>query len=85
MMLKPDYRFVYHIRFRSVSSGIKNVQKYRVVLGFFKRARAGLRVQNHDPVPTLAACLLNRQRSFRNLMTVKEIQKGALLLCTQYD
>ena len=43
----------YQIRFRSVSSGIKNVQKYRVVLEFLKRARAGIRVENHDPVPTL--------------------------------
>ena len=53
MMLKPDYHlqftFGYQIRFRSVSSGNKNVQKYRVVLGFFKRARA----ECHDPVPTL--------------------------------
>ena len=24
------------------------------MLGFLKRARAGLRVENHDPVPTLA-------------------------------
>ena len=57
MMLIPDYHlqytFGYEIRFRSVSSGIKNVQKYRVVLGFLKRAGAGLRVENHDPFPTL--------------------------------
>ena len=56
-MLIPDYHlqftFGYQIRFRAVSSGIKNVQKYRVVLGFLKRARAGLRVENHDKVPTL--------------------------------
>ena len=53
MMRIPDYHlqftFACQIRFRSVSSGIKNVQKYRVVLGFLKRAR----VENHDPVPTL--------------------------------
>ena len=45
MMLIPDYRlqytFGYLIRFRSVSSCNKNVQKYRIVLGFLKRARAG--------------------------------------------
>ena len=50
-MLIPDYLLPftsgYQIRFRSVPSGIKNVQKYRVVLGFLKRARAGLRVENH--------------------------------------
>ena len=45
--------FGYQIRFRSVSSGIKNVQKYRVVLKILKRVRTGLRVENHDPVPTL--------------------------------
>ena len=53
MMRIPDYHlqftFACQIRFRSVSSGIKIVQKYRVVLGFLKRAR----VENHDPVPTL--------------------------------
>ena len=48
-----QFTFGYQIRFPSVSSGIKNVQKYRVVLGFLERARAGLRVENHDPVPTL--------------------------------
>ena len=57
MMLIPDYHlqftFGYQIRFRSVSLGIKNVQKYRVVLGFLKRARVGLRVENLDPVLTL--------------------------------
>ena len=56
-MLIADYHlqfsFGYQIRFRAFSSGIENVQKYRVVLGFLKRARAGLRVENHDPVPTL--------------------------------
>ena len=50
MMPIPDYHlhftFGYQIRFRSASSGIENVQKYRVVLGFLKRARAGLRVEN---------------------------------------
>ena len=58
MMLIPDYHlqfsFGHQIRFRAVSSGIKNVQNYRVVLGSLKRARAGLRVENHDPVPTLS-------------------------------
>ena len=62
MMLIPDYHlqvtFGYQIRFRAVSSGIKNVQKYRAVLGFLKQARAGLRVENHDPVPTLVSILL---------------------------
>ena len=57
MTLIPDYHlqftFGYQIRFRVVSSGIKNVQKYRAVIGFLKRARAGLRVENHDPVPNL--------------------------------
>ena len=57
MMLIPDYHlqftFGYQIRFQSVSSGVKNVQNYRVVLGFLKRAGAGLRVENHDPVPTV--------------------------------
>ena len=48
-----QFNFGYQIRFRSVPSGIKNVQKFRVVLGFLKRARAGLRVENHDPFPTL--------------------------------
>ena len=46
MMRIPEYhlQFIsgYQIRFRAVSSGIKNVQKYWVVLGFLKRARAGL-------------------------------------------
>ena len=55
-MLIPNYHlqftFGYQIRFRTVSSGIKNVQKYQAVLGFLKRARAGLRVENHEPVPT---------------------------------
>ena len=59
MMLILDYylqfTFGYQIRFQSVSSGIKKVQKYWVVSGFLKRARAGLRVENHDPVPTLAS------------------------------
>ena len=57
MMFIPDYHlqftFGYQIRFRAVSSGIENVLKYWVVLGFLKRARAGPRVKNHDPVPTL--------------------------------
>ena len=57
MMLIPDYHlqstFGYQIRFRAVSSGIKNVQKYRAVLGFLKQARAGVRVENHDQVPAL--------------------------------
>ena len=52
-MLLPDYHlqftFGYQIRYRSVSSGIYNVQKYRVVLGFLKRARAGLRVVKKRP------------------------------------
>ena len=48
MILIHDYQLQFVIR--SVSSGI---QKYRVVLEFLKRARAGLRVENHDPVPTL--------------------------------
>ena len=56
-MLIADYHlqfsFGYQICFRAVSSGIENVQKYRVVLGLLKRAPAGLRVENHDPVPTL--------------------------------
>ena len=65
MMLIPDYHlqftFEHQIRFRAVSSGIKDVQKYRVMLGFLKRDRAGLRIENHDPVPTLldSANLLN--------------------------
>ena len=57
MMLIPDYNllfvFEYQTRFWAVSSGIKNIQKYRVVLGFLKRARVVLRVENHEPVPTL--------------------------------
>ena len=56
-MLVPDYHlqiiFGYQIRFMSDSSGIKNVQKYRVVLEFLRQALAGLRVENHGPVPTL--------------------------------
>ena len=48
-----QFTFGHQTRFRSVSSGIKNVQKYRVVLGFLKLARAGLRVENHGTVPTL--------------------------------
>ena len=59
MMLIPDYHlqftFGYQVRFRSASSGIKNVQKYRFMLGFLKRARVGLQVENHDPVPTLCS------------------------------
>ena len=43
-----QFTFVYQIRFRSVSPGIKNVQKDRVVLFFLERARTGLRVENHD-------------------------------------
>ena len=46
MMLIPDYHlqftFGYQIRFRPVSSGIKNVQNYRVVFGFLKRASGQL-------------------------------------------
>ena len=57
MMLIPDYHLQFtfgcQIRFRSISSDIKNFQTYRVVLGFLKRALAGLRVENHGPVPTL--------------------------------
>ena len=57
MMLIPDYHLQvtlgYQIGFQSVSSGVRNVQKYRVVLGFLKRARAGLRVENHNSVPIL--------------------------------
>ena len=57
MRLIPDYHleftFGYQIRFRSVPSGIENVQNYRVVLVFLKRARIWLRVENYDPVPTL--------------------------------
>ena len=57
MIPLPDYNlqftFGYQIRFRAVSSGIEIVLKERDVLGFFKQARAGLRVENHDPVPTL--------------------------------
>ena len=53
MMLLHDYHlpftFGYQIRFRAVSSDIKNVQNYRVVLGFLKRARVGLRIENYDP------------------------------------
>ena len=49
-MLLLDYHlqctFGCQIRFRSVLSGIKNVQKYRVVLEFLIRARAGFRVEN---------------------------------------
>ena len=52
MMFIPVYHlqftFGYQIRSRSVSSGIKNIQIYRVVLGILKRARARLRVENHD-------------------------------------
>ena len=48
-----QFSFGYQIPFRAFSSGIENVQKYRVVLGFLKRARVGFRVENHDPVPTL--------------------------------
>ena len=63
MMLIPDYHLQftlgYQIRFRPVSSGTKNVQKYRAVLEFLKRARAGLRVENHDPVPPLLTCTYN--------------------------
>ena len=56
-----QFSFGYQIRFRAVSSsGIKSVQKYRVVLGFLKRARAGLRVENHDPVPTLVPFFYHR-------------------------
>ena len=60
MVLIPDHLlfiFGYQIRFRPVSSGIENFQRYQVVLGFSKRARAGLRVENHDPVPTLIITL----------------------------
>ena len=50
MMLIPDYHlqftFGYQIRFRSASLGIENVPKYRIVLGYLKRAQAGLRVEN---------------------------------------
>ena len=46
MMPIPDYHLQftlrYQVRFRSVSLGLKNVEKYWVVLGFLKRARAGL-------------------------------------------
>ena len=53
MILVPNYHlqftFGYQIRFRAISSGIENVQKYRVVVGFLKRARAEHRVENHDP------------------------------------
>ena len=50
MILIPDYHlpftFGYQIRLRLVSSGIKNFQKYRVVLGFLKRARARVLEKN---------------------------------------
>ena len=40
MMLIPDYHlqftFGYETRFRAVSSGIKNIRKYRIVLGIFE-------------------------------------------------
>ena len=61
MILIPNYHlqftFGYQIPFRAISSSIENVQKYRVVVGFLKRARAGLRVENHDPDPTLIMCI----------------------------
>ena len=67
-MLIADYHlqfsFGYQIRFRAFSSGIENVQKYRVVLGFLKRARAGLRIENHDPVPTLRMLRTDAQTTF---------------------
>ena len=58
MPIPEDYLYLFlvftlgfQIGFRSLSSsGIKNVQKYRVVLAFLKHARAGLCVENHDPV-----------------------------------
>ena len=56
-MLIADYHlqfsFGYQIRSRAFSSGIENVQKYRNVLGFLKRARVGLQVENHDPLTTI--------------------------------
>ena len=54
MLFIPDYHLQFtfgcQIRFRANSWGIENV---RVVLGFLKRARARLWVENHDPVPIL--------------------------------
>ena len=73
MMIVPDYHlqftFGYQIRFRSVSSGIKNVQKYRVVLGLLKRARAGIWVENDDPVPALITKTTIRQRQGNKCMS----------------
>ena len=48
-----QYTFGYQILLRALSSGIETVPKYWVVLGFLKQARAGLGVENQDPVPTL--------------------------------
>ena len=52
----------YQIRFRAVSLCIKIVQKFWVVLGLLKRAWAGLRVANHDSIPTVRClkCCLSR-------------------------
>ena len=69
MMLIPDYHlqltFGYQNLLRSKSSGFKNFQKYRVVLGFLERARTGFRLENHDPVPTLVTSNL----SFKHALT----------------
>ena len=54
----PDYHsqftFGYQIRFRSISSGIKNVQKYRVVLGVLERSR--FQLCSHGFVTVSANC-----------------------------
>ena len=57
MLLIPDYhlQFTFGMKFGSVSSAIKIVQKFRVVLVVLERARAVLRVDNQDPIPTLDA------------------------------
>ena len=73
-MLIADYHlqfsFGYQIRFRAFSSGIENVQKNWVVLGFLKRARVGLQVENHDPVPTLVST--TKPEIFSSLLAMLE-------------
>ena len=80
MMLIPEYHlqftFGYQIRFRSVSSGIKNVQKYRVVLGFMKRARAGLWIESHYPVPTLAPAMNTNHKNRGEAVLRKHLRKN---------
>ena len=54
MMLLPDYHLQFTLCIKYVFGQFRRVLKVFKKSGrFLKRARAGLRVKNHDTVPTL--------------------------------